>query len=162
MFTIIHQIQHNTNGGKCGFCGDNYADATPRAHELGGVYGDGTIVASYNVGKTIPVEVNLSANHMGSFHFDLCNIDVNQIESEECFSAYPIEFENGSFAYPVSQGINLFKINIRLPQGVQCNHCVLRWTYVTGNGWGICEDGSGALGCGPQENFKGCSDITIY
>ncbi|RXG52211.1 hypothetical protein Avbf_17097 [Armadillidium vulgare] len=24
------------NGGKCGVCGDNYADPTPRAHEDGG------------------------------------------------------------------------------------------------------------------------------
>lgn len=30
-----------------------------------------------------------------------------------------------------------------------------------GNNWGQCPDGSGALGCGPQESFRGCSDITI-
>ncbi|KAL5274199.1 hypothetical protein ACFFRR_000770 [Megaselia abdita] len=155
-------IHHNTNGGKCGLCGDNYADPKPRAHELGGVFGEGVIVASYNAGNTVPIEVKLSANHMGSFHFHLCNIDANQIESEDCFDTYPIEFENGSTTYPVSQGLNLFKINVRLPAGVQCDHCVLRWTYVTGNGWGICEDGKGALGCGPQETFKGCSDIAIY
>lgn len=119
-------------------------------------------MATYNSGSTVLVEVKLSANHMGSFLFHLCNIDANKIESEECFDAHPVEFEDGALTYPVSQGINLFNINVRLPADVKCEHCVLRWTYITGNGWGICEDGSGALGCGPQETFKGCSDIAIY
>lgn len=25
----------------------------------------------------------------------------------------------------------------------------------------MCDDGSGAVGCGPQEHFRGCSDIRI-
>lgn len=36
------------------------------------------------------------------------------------------------------------------------------WTmYILGNTWGWCEDGSGGLGCGPQEEFRSCSDISI-
>lgn len=38
------QTQHNVNKGKCGVCGDNYADRQPRANENGGTYGIGTIV----------------------------------------------------------------------------------------------------------------------
>jgi len=38
---------------------------------------------------------------------------------------------------------------------------IFQWTYTAGNNWGICPDGSGALGCGPQETFRACSDITI-
>ena len=30
-----------------------------------------------------------------------------------------------------------------------------------GNNWGICQDGSGALGCGPQETFVNCADVAI-
>lgn len=30
-----------------------------------------------------------------------------------------------------------------------------------GNSWGNCSDGSGAIGCGAQENFRGCADIGI-
>jgi hypothetical protein len=31
-----------------------------------------------------------------------------------------------------------------------------------GNNWGICEDGSGAVGCGDyQETFVNCADIAI-
>ena len=37
----------------------------------------------------------------------------------------------------------------------------LKWTYVCGNNWGYCEDGTQAVGCGPQEWFRACSDIRI-
>ena len=33
--------------------------------------------------------------------------------------------------------------------------------FFPGNNWGICEDGRGELGCGPQEEFYGCADIEI-
>ena len=37
-----------------------------------------------------------------------------------------------------------------------------QWTYYTGNTWGKCEDGTEEMGCGPQETFRNCADITIY
>ena len=31
-----------------------------------------------------------------------------------------------------------------------------------GNNWGKCADGvTGAVGCGPQETFRGCADVEI-
>lgn len=30
-----------------------------------------------------------------------------------------------------------------------------------GNNWGNCPNGTGAIGCGPQEEFRACADITI-
>ena len=30
-----------------------------------------------------------------------------------------------------------------------------------GNNWGVCPDGNGKVGCGPQEEFRACSDIAI-
>ncbi len=62
---------------------------------------------------------------------------------------------------------------MRLPSGVSCWHCILQWTYVTGNRWGVgpqmaedatrdcIEDEEGKIGCGPQETFRGCADICI-
>lgn len=41
---MILQVQYAINNGKCGVCGDNYADPQPRANENGGKYGTGTIV----------------------------------------------------------------------------------------------------------------------
>lgn len=154
------QVQYDQNGGKCGLCGDNYADATPRAHELGGTYGQGVIVKSYAPEALIPTEVKLTANHLGYFAFHICKIAGNG-ESEDCFSKYPVQFEDGTYKHQVPAGVFLFKPKLRLPSGLSCDHCVLRWTYTTGNRWGWCDANSGALGCGPQELFVGCSDIAI-
>lgn len=33
--------------------------------------------------------------------------------------------------------------------------------FISGNNWGWCDDGTGSMGCGPQENFKSCADIRI-
>ena len=37
----------------------------------------------------------------------------------------------------------------------------LQWTYDTANSWGTCRNGTDAMGCGPQETFRACSDIKI-
>lgn len=44
---------------------------------------------------------------------------------------------------------------------MECPNCVLQWRYIAGNNWGMCADGTGAVGCGPQEEFRACADITI-
>lgn len=46
-------------------------------------------------------------------------------------------------------------------KGLECGNCVVQWRYIAGNNWGMCEDGTGAVGCGPQEEFRACSDISI-
>lgn len=48
-----------------------------------------------------------------------------------------------------------------LPPGLTCSQCVLQWRYIAGNSWGICANGTGAVGCGDQEEFRGCADISI-
>lgn len=37
----------------------------------------------------------------------------------------------------------------------------MQWRYVAGNNWGMCKNGSGAVGCGPQEEFRACADINV-
>lgn len=49
-----------------------------------------------------------------------------------------------------------------LPPGLTCSQCVLQWRYIAGNNWGMCANGTGAVGCGPQEEFRSCADISIY
>ena len=39
------------NKGKCGVCGDNWADSQPRPHEGGGRYGQGVIGRRYTTGQ---------------------------------------------------------------------------------------------------------------
>lgn len=40
----------------------------------------------------------------------------------------------------------------------------IQWLFfvVVGNNWGICDDGTGAAGCGPQETFRSCADVAIH
>ena len=52
-------------------------------------------------------------------------------------------------------------MNYRIPSNLVCDHCVLQWKYTAGNNWGVCGNGTSGLGCGNQENFFSCSDITI-
>lgn len=38
---------------------------------------------------------------------------------------------------------------------------VLNAFLFQGNNWGNCPNGTGAVGCGPQEEFRACADISI-
>lgn len=162
MLLFFLKVQYGQNGGKCGFCGDNYNDSTPRAHELGGTYGQGDIVKSYKAGSLAPVNVRLTKNHKGYFFFKICKIG-SAGETEECFDQNLVQFEDGSLKHPVPEDVNIFTPNIRLPAGLTCDHCVLQWTYKTANSWNFCDEANtyGELGCGNQELFMSCSDIAI-
>ena len=154
-------VQWQQNQGKCGLCGDNYRDSTPRKHELGGHYGQGVIVKSYKRGSVIEVTAKITANHYGYFYFKICNLDAES-ETEACFERNKIPISTGALSYPLpSSSTGDFKVSLRLPSNLICNRCVLQWTYVAGNNWGVCPDGSGRLGCGTQEHFRTCSDIRI-
>jgi hypothetical protein len=153
--------QWSNQGGKCGICGDPYQNARPRRHEIGGSIGvSGVVVTTYNRNSVIEVTVKITANHLGKFKFDLCNTD-SEAENEECFGRYPLKTSDGKDEYSIGSAAGDYKVYLRLPTNLTCQHCVLRWTYTAGNNWGWCGDGSGRLGCGPQETFRTCSDIKI-
>lgn len=122
------------NGGKCGLCGDNYGDATPRSHELGGKFGEGVITKSYKAGSVIKVTVRLTANHKGFYYFRICNLDVER-ESDACFERYKIQTTTGGDTYPLnSTAAKDYVVSLQLPSSLTCNHCVLQWTYAFSNG----------------------------
>lgn len=58
-------------------------------------------------------------------------------------------------------GNKVFASRYRLPADLTCKHCVLQWRYIAGNNWGICPNGTGAVGCGPQEEFRACADVAV-
>lgn len=150
------------NDGKCGLCGDDYSLPRPRPNELGGRYGQGTIVQSYKKGSHLPVSVLITANHKGHFYFNLCDINSFGTESEACFAKYQLKTVAGGLTHDLgSTATGYYNVTLQLPPQLECTRCVLQWTYHVGNNWGFCPDGSGRLGCGPQENFRTCSDISI-
>ncbi|KAK0073822.1 hypothetical protein PV325_009177 [Microctonus aethiopoides] len=162
-----YHIHYQLNGGRCGSCGDNYAQKQPRPNENGGVYGTGQIVETYTASQEFIADVMITSNHRGFFKFDLCPIQAgpnynSDVETEECFEKFPIMTVYGDDKYIMKKFYNgHYQVHLILPDNVTCDHCSMRWTYVTANNWGICSDGTGAIGCGPQETFKTCSDIKI-
>ncbi|XP_041673790.1 uncharacterized protein LOC108104322 isoform X1 [Drosophila eugracilis] len=159
--------QWKRNGGKCGECGDAWDIPEPRPHEFGGQWGQGLIVRSYEPGSNMTIRVELTASHMGYFEFRLCP---NRIAKQSCFDQNLLRIIDGFPSQPISSdldirfyprnGSRIYEIQARLPE-LTCDQCVLQWRYVAGNNWGICSDGNEAIGCGPQEEFRSCSDISL-
>lgn len=154
-----YYTQYSLNGGKCGVCGDAYNLAQPRPHELGGTYGLGYISANYEAGQVIPINIYLSAVHLGYWELRICPEPYNQ--EQECFdNGYLLELEEGGTKYYPDTS-RTYELKYRLPSGLTCDHCVLQWQYTCGNNWGVCDNGTQGLGCGNQEQFYSCSDISI-
>ncbi|KAJ8976416.1 hypothetical protein NQ317_005336 [Molorchus minor] len=154
-------VQNEVNGGKCGVCGDAFTDPHPQNNENTGKYGNGIIAAQYESGSVIDVHVKLTANHFGTFTYSLCVLEDSQApeSGEDCF--LPLLLEGGSSQYNVTKDEYDITNRVQLPE-IKCERCVLRWHYRAGNNWGTCDDGTSALGCGAQETFRTCADITIY
>lgn len=130
----------------------------PRPHELGGTFGKGIIAGKYKAEQILPITVEITAFHQGYWTFKICPNPKST--SQSCFDKYPLELVNGDTKfYPPTQGKHIVKY--RLPKGLHCVHCVLQWRYVAGNSWGDCNNGTSQLGCGNQETFGACSDISI-
>lgn len=160
-YYYLFQVQYEINGGKCGPCGDNWSDSIPRNNENGGLYGQGIVVAEYASGDLIEVNVQITANHKGFISYQLCELeDPTQPEEEECFQQLQLEDGNSTQAIH-SDDFEVSSI-VKLPDEFVCDRCVLRWHYTAGNNWGTCDDGTQAVGCGPQETFRSCADIRIY
>lgn len=87
---------------------------------------------SYKSGGVLPVSVDLTANHLGYFYYQLCKMDGAR-ESNECFAANRLKFVNGADTFPItSSTTGWFNMTLQLPSGLTCKHCVLQWTYNVG------------------------------
>ena len=105
----------------------------------------------------------LTANHRGVFEFRVCNIDNknNEDATQDCLDLNLLEITNGSKRFHVDSTSIIIHINVTLPNNLTCKHCVFQWKYITGNSWGV-SNGRSCLGCGKKnEEFYGCSDISI-
>lgn len=67
------------------------------------------------------------------------------------------------FSYPLDpgSGTGIYTMSIDLPLNKTCENCILRWHWRSANNWGVCEDGSEAIGCGYQEVYRNCADISV-
>ncbi|CAH1774521.1 unnamed protein product [Owenia fusiformis] len=158
----VHQWE--VNGGKCGPCGDPWDK--PRDNEAGGEFATGTIVQQYLSGANIDIFVNITANHKGWFEFRICeNNDITKPITQKCLNTNLLRLTNGGIRYYLpDERRTVYKVSARLPKDLTCSQCVLQWKYNAGNRWGpdIRIPEGGCVGCGPQEQFFGCADISIH
>ncbi|KAJ1524500.1 hypothetical protein ONE63_010995 [Megalurothrips usitatus] len=164
--------QWERNKGRCGICGDPWD--TPQLHEAGGTYGTGTLVRKYLTATTITIRIELTANHRGYFEFRLCPVNDHRHDATQDRHVLQRASRGGAGAegadtdgevhetrYYPGPGNKVFASRYRLPEGLTCKHCVLQWRYIAGNNWGMCPNGTGAVGCGPQEEFRACADVAV-
>ena len=195
-------------GGKCGVCGDGYNG--PREHEAGGKYAKGIIVEQLPAGSTeMKTTIQITSYHKGYFEFRICpHNDIRRPVAQECLDEYLMVIKEGTpeSSYtryypdnPKVTGMDKYHLTLLIPRGIQCEQCVLQWTYntgnshgmvlfiicisifiifnyfysfssifddlliqfISGNSWGTDKNGTSCLGCGLQEVFKNCADISI-
>ncbi|CAL1532026.1 unnamed protein product [Lymnaea stagnalis] len=151
------------NNGKCGVCGDPHH--SKREHEAGGKYANGIITREYKQGDVIDVTVHITANHKGFFEFRICPVQDPKVEvTQECLDEHVLEKADGNgtkYFLNDGQSNQFFNVSLRLPDDLSCQQCVIQWKYRTGNTWDKDESGKFCVGCGPQEEFYNCADVTI-
>lgn len=148
--------QYLYQNGKCGVCGDPYQG--PKENEAGGRYATGTIARSYKPGQVIDATVEVTADHKGWFEFRLCP---NNTVTFECLNQHLLTVVGSGTRFANQGGVGMKRLQIQLPDGLQCSQCVLQWKWHAGNNYGVDPNGQGCIGCGSQEEFYGCSDIAI-
>ncbi|XP_046401948.1 uncharacterized protein LOC124167927 [Ischnura elegans] len=161
--------QWDTNGGKCGECGDAYNLKRPRPNENGGKYGTGYIAKTYKQGEMITIKINITTSHMGYFEYRLCPMDgvdgkPGAPVPQSCLDKHLLKLDDGTTRWTLKSpegASGQYQMKVQLPPGITCKNCVLQWFWRTANSWGTCDDGSEAMGCGPQETWSNCADITI-
>lgn len=137
-----------------------------------------TTVRNFFPGSTLDVMVEVVANHGGLFRFEMCwRNELSTHETEDCFEPLPISGrkrtnETGNeldddfdelYDFELEQGAGkgMFGLSLELPKERTCEHCVLRWHWTAANNWGTCADGTEAVGCGYQEVYRNCADVSV-
>lgn len=81
----------------------------------------------------IDIEIDLTTSHLGNMEFRLCANPQNG-ENQNCFNQNVLQLVNGGTKLPAGP-TGLMRAQVRLPQNVRCDRCVIQWNYRAGNGW---------------------------
>lgn len=82
------------------------------------------------------------------------NTNNNEILDSENIESYYYDLDPAS-------GTGVYTMSVDLPSNKTCEACILRWHWRAANNWGTCDDGSEAIGCGHQEVYRNCADISV-
>ena len=123
-----------------------------------GKYAKGVITKTFTEGQTFTAKIKITANHKGFFEFRVGNIGTAPMTHAKF--THLLELVNGGTRWNLPSGTKVFSVDLKLPNGLVCDHCVMQWWWKDGNSWGCDETGCG-LGLGLQETFVNCADIRI-
>ena len=153
-------VQWSTNKGKCGVCGDPYHEKN-QPHIYPGKYAKNKLITkTYREGQEIEVLVDITSNHQGFFVFRVGKLGAPPITQAKL--THVLKQPNGQEKWKITtSGNDVFKIKLRLPKGLTCDHCVMQWWWTVGNNWGCDDDGCGVGHGKKQETFVNCADIRI-
>lgn len=161
------QRRWTVNMGKCGVCGDPW-DMKPRDNEAGGQYAREIISGVYTSGDIIEAMVDVANANGGYFEFHICaNNNFTSPVKEECLEKGLLTLVDGETTKyeKIKNGYN--KVLLKLPEGLTCDQCVLRWKYRTADQYGCETNNLGKQVCGfgrgeMQTEYYACADIAIY
>jgi len=144
----------------CGRCGDQSGS---NDHDLGGNFGNNYVGTNWTAGAIVDVVAEFQAAHYGSFQIELC---AQETETNDCFNLLPIvggseEVRDGNrICVPYDNGgTNIVTAQVRLPAGVRCNRCTIRWTYRTSYpGWSPYDQ---CYNPNPTQTFRNCANVRI-
>ena len=119
---------------ECGVCGDNAKLAIkPNEPPLGKYATDVVVGRTYPEGAEIPVEIWFSANHKGWMEFRLCeHNDPKTTVTQTCLNEHLLTILNHGTRFKVSSEMESVFVNVKLPERVTCDYCVLQWYYRAG------------------------------
>lgn len=156
-------FEHTYVKGKafCPACGD------PAAECPGGSYCKNVIVRNYKAGETIKATIKFSGNHGGVISFRLCPSD-NGAATWDCFVMHELAITEAggktNWQEPWSDAEHHdgnVDLHVKLPAGFTCKRCVFQWHWSGANYMGTCSNGTTGMGCGPQQTYIACADISI-
>lgn len=172
-------VQHNSdycphclNGPEV--CGD---PAGRHDHEAFGKYATPAVIAkTYVNGGTLAARASINVNHAGRWGLQLCRLPNPSPGGERrslgarCFRQLRLANGGGAHVY-LGPSDTVSSAVFRLPRGIRCARCVLRWHWETGNsctppGTPRAYANPGLEVCGTSrapagESFVNCADIRI-
>ncbi|KAK3801042.1 hypothetical protein RRG08_011210 [Elysia crispata] len=161
-------LQWDSNGGRCGVCGDPWSGPRPYERPDGAMVQQTVITRTYLENQSIKVSIQLTQNHKGWFEFRLCDIRESSgalrgVEADQaCLDRHLLADDRGRTRFDSpSDNSGVFDYFLVLPPGLTCPQCLLQWKWKCGNNWG-CDDSGCGTGKGErQEEFYACADIKI-
>ncbi len=82
---------------------------------------------SYKPGELITVGVEVTANHLGYFEFRLCNVDnMNGDATQDCLDKTILKDAYGNTQIQIGSYTGHMTLQLQLPKGFTCQHCVFQ------------------------------------